>query len=241
MAGELRCKRGCGVPFARSWASWARSSGVALCTRSTRRAPLSAFYSLFALAPLLLVIVSIAGRTLAEGQARGEIVRQLQGFMGSEAGLAVATLLEKAARAGADAGAVGIVGIVVLALATTAVFLQLQEALNKVWEVAPRPGQMFHALLKRRVASFALVLAAGALLLVSLTLSAALLAITDRLAARMPLPVGLITLGNEVLSFLVLTVLLAVIYRVLPTRSSSGRTSASARSSRRASSPPGSG
>jgi len=175
-----------------------------------------AFYSLFALAPLLLVIVSIAGRTLAEGQARGEIVRQLQGFMGSEAGHAVATLLEKAAKAGADRGAVGIVGIVVLALATTAVFLQLQEALNKVWEVAARPGQMFHALLKRRVASFALVLAAGALLLVSLTLSAALLAITDRLAERMPLPVGLITLGNEVLSFLVLTVLLAVIYRVLP-------------------------
>jgi membrane protein len=175
-----------------------------------------AFYSLFALAPVLLVILSIAGRFFAEGQARREIARQLQGFLGPESGLAVAALLEKAAAPAAEAGSVGIVGGVMLVLGATAVFLQLQEALNRVWEVAPRPGQAFHALLKRRVASFVLVLAAGALLLVSLTLSAALLAITDRLAARMPLPVGLITLGNEILSFVVLTVLLALIYRVLP-------------------------
>ncbi len=175
-----------------------------------------AFYTLFALAPVLLVVVSIARRFFGEGRFHGEIVRQLQGVMGPDAGRAVATVLEKAAGPGIGAVPGGIGGIVAFVLGATAVFIQLQEALNRVWEVSPRPGPMFRSLLKRRFVSFALVLVVGFLLLVSLTLSAGLMALTDRLTAQIPVPAALITLGNEVLFFLVFTVLIALIFRVLP-------------------------
>jgi membrane protein len=175
-----------------------------------------AFYSLLALAPALLAVVSFGGRFLTEVRVHAELVRQLTGVMGPEASRAVVAVLEKVSDPETGAGPVGIAGILVLLLGTTAVFLQLQEALNRVWEVAPRPGTMLRALLKRRVVSFALVLAAGLLLLVSVTFSAGLMALTDLLTARIPFPVALITLGNEALSFVVLTVLLTLIYRVLP-------------------------
>ncbi len=175
-----------------------------------------AFYTLFSLAPVLLGVGSIARRLFGEGHVHGEIARQLQGVMGPDAGLAVAAVLEKAAGPEIGAGLGGIAGIVAFVLGTTAVFIQLQEALNGVWEVAPRPGPMFRTMLKRRLVSFTLVLAFGLVLLVSLLLSAGLMALTNLLSAQSPLPVALITLGNEVLSFLLLTVLVALIYRVLP-------------------------
>jgi membrane protein len=175
-----------------------------------------AFYSLFALAPVLLVVLSIARRYFAEGQARREIERQLQGLMGGETGSAVAALLEKAAGTDPGASSVGLVGIVVLVLGATAVFIQLQEALNRVWEVAPRPGSALGSLLKKRLVSFGLVLLVGSVLFVSLVLSAGLMALTELLSEEAPLRVVLVTLANEVLAFLVIAVLLALVYRVLP-------------------------
>ncbi|MBK8595080.1 MAG: YihY/virulence factor BrkB family protein [Holophagales bacterium] len=175
-----------------------------------------AFYSLFALAPVLLVVLSVARRYFAEGQARREIVRQLQGVMGPETGSAVAALLEKAAGPGPGADSLGVAAVVVLVLGATAVFIQLQEALNGVWEVAPRPGSVFRSLLRKRLVSFGLILIVGLLLFVSLVLSASLMALTDLLSAEIPLRVAFVTFANEVLSFLVLAVLLGLIYRVLP-------------------------
>ena len=175
-----------------------------------------AFYALFALAPSLLVAVSVGRRFLGEGRVHAEVVRQFQGVMGADAGLAAATFLEKAAGPGIEAGFGAVAGIVAFVLGSTAVFIQLQEALNRVWEVAPKPGSVFRSLLKKRLASFVLVVAVGFVLLVSLVLSARLLALTDFLTAEIRLPAALVTAGNEGLSFLVLTVLLALVYRVLP-------------------------
>ncbi len=175
-----------------------------------------AFYTLFSLAPVLLVIVSIARGFFGDARVHGDIVRQFQGVMGRDAGLAVVTVLEKAAGPGIGGVPGGIAGIVAFLTGATAVFLQLQEALNRVWEVALPPRLEFRALLKRRFVSFVLVLAVGFLLLVSLTLSTGLMALTDYVIARIPLPVPLITLGNEILFFFVFTVLIALIYRVLP-------------------------
>jgi membrane protein len=175
-----------------------------------------AFYTLFSLAPVLLVVVSIARRFFGDARVHGEIVRRFQGVMGRDAGLAAVAVLERAAGPGIGVVPGGIAGIVAFVLGATAVFLQLQEALNRVWEVTPPPGPMFLSLLKRRFVSFVLVLVGGFLLLVSLTLSTGLMALTDFVVARIPLPMALITLGNEVLFFLVFTVLIALIYRVLP-------------------------
>jgi membrane protein len=177
-----------------------------------------AFYALFSLAPLLLVSVSIAGHFFGEGRVHGAIVGQFQGIMGPGAGRAISTLLDRATGPGAAASPGGIAGIVAFVLGSTAVFIQLQEALNRIWEVAPLPGPMLRPLVRRRLFSFALVLAASALVLVSLTLSTGLGALAAFPAAHHPLPVALLTLGNEVLSFLGLASLLALIYRLLPDR-----------------------
>lgn len=175
-----------------------------------------AFYALFLLAPLLLVSVSIAGQLFGEGRVHGAVVAQLQEIMGPGAGRALSSALRRATGPGAAASPGGIAGIVALVLGSTAVFLQLQEALNRIWEVAPTPRPMLHSLLRRRLLSFALVLAAGALVFVSLTLGTGLAALAASPAARSPLPVALLTLGNELLSFLGLAALLALVYRVLP-------------------------
>lgn len=175
-----------------------------------------AFYTLFSLVPVLLAASSMARRFLGEREAGRQIARQLQGIMGSNAGLAVEALLERAPRPETGVGYGGVLGIVVFVLGATAGFIQLQEALNRVWEVAPRPGQMLRSFLRRRLLSFGLVLTFGLLAFVSMTLSAALLALTDFLATRVPIPLALVTFGNEVLSFLVLAVLIALVYRVLP-------------------------
>ena len=175
-----------------------------------------AFYTLFALAPSLLVAASVGRRFLGDGRVHGEVVRQFQGVMGADAGLAAAAFLEKAAGPGIGTGFGAVAGIVAFVLGSTAVFIQLQEALNRVWEVAPKPGSVFRTLLKKRLASFFLVAAVGFVLLVSLVLSTRLLVLTDFLTAKIRLPAALVTLGNEGLSFLVLAVLLALVYRVLP-------------------------
>jgi membrane protein len=175
-----------------------------------------AFYTLFSLAPVLLVVGSLAGRFFGEARVHAEIVRQFQNVMGPDVGAGVASVLEKAAGRGTGGGAAAVAGFVAFILGATAVFIQLQEALNRVWAVAPRRGALIRSLLKRRFVSFALVLAIGFLLLVSLTLSAGLEALTDTIAAQIPLSVGILTFGNEILSFSVFTVLIAMIYRVLP-------------------------
>ena len=148
-----------------------------------------AFYALFALAPSMLVAVSIGRHLLGPGHVHAQIVRQFQGVMGANAGRAVATTLEKAAGTGIGAGFAAIAGLVSFVLGATAVFIQLQEALNRVWEVAPAPGSVFRSLLRKRLVSFALVLAVGVLLLVSLFLSARLQKLTDFLTAEIRLPV----------------------------------------------------
>ena len=108
------------------------------------------------------------------------------------------------------------VGIVTLLLGATAVFGQLQDALNTVWAVAPKPGAVLTTLLRKRLHSFALVVGIGFLLLVSLVLSAGLSGFSRYLERTLNLPVDLLQLANFVVSFLVITLLFAMIYRLLP-------------------------
>src|SRR5512138_1367586 len=123
-----------------------------------------AFYTLFSLAPVLFVVVSLSGAVFGKERVRGEIVGQFQELMGREAGVAVQGLIEHA-QTSVKGGITGILGLAAFLFGTTAVFMQLQTALNVVWEVKPRRGQVIKTLLKKRLLSFAVVLAVGFLLL----------------------------------------------------------------------------
>ena len=113
-----------------------------------------AFYTLFSLAPVLLVVVSLSGAVFGREKVRGEIVGQFQDLMGKEAGVAVEGLLEKA-QSSIQGGLAGILGLATLLFGTTAVFMQLQTALNVVWEVRPKQGHVIKTLLIKRLLFFA--------------------------------------------------------------------------------------
>ena len=174
-----------------------------------------AYYTLFALAPILLVATAIAGIAFGAEAVRGEIVGQLDHLLGREGALAVQSLLEGAShrRAGILATAVGAITFVV---AATGAFLELQSALNAIWRVKPNPRANLRAFVLDRLRSFSLVVAIGFLLMVSLAVTAALAALSGWLAGRSPsIPLAWSAL-NVLVSLVVTTALFALLYRFLP-------------------------
>src|SRR6185503_9203201 len=174
-----------------------------------------AFYTLFAIAPVLLVATAIAGVVFDAEAVRGEIVAQLDSLVGRVGALAVQSLLEGATqrRVGVVATALGIIGFVV---AATGAFLELQAALNSIWRVKSPLRPHLKAFLLDRLRSFGLVVAVGFLLMVSLAVTAALAALNGWLARRAP-SMPLLWSGVSLLvSLIVTTGLFAMLFRFLP-------------------------
>jgi len=174
-----------------------------------------AYYTLFAIAPVLLVATAIAGMAFGADAVRGEIAGQLDQLIGPEGARAVQSLLEGASqrRTGIVATVIGSIAFVV---AATGAFLELQAALNTIWRVKPNPGVNFVPFVLNRLRSLGLVVAIGFLLMVSLAVTAALAALSGWLAERSP-SMPLVWSGVTVLvSLVVTTALFAVLYRVLP-------------------------
>ena len=174
-----------------------------------------AFYTLFAIAPVLLVATAIAGLVFGAEAVRNEIVAQLYSLVGSDGALAVQSLLDGAARR--PAGMFGsIVGGIMFLVAATGAFLELQVALNTIWRVKPRPEGHLYAFVMDRVRSFGLVVAIGFLLLVSLAVSAALASLNAWLLNISPANAVLWNMVNTLVSVLVATGLFAMLFRFLP-------------------------
>ena len=175
-----------------------------------------AFYSVTSLAPILLVVVAIAGLAFGEEAAQNAVVGQLSGLMGQQS----AELLQSAIRSasGKSSGIVAsVVGIVTLLVAASGVFGEMQATLNVIWKTKPQ-GSSLSRLVRARAASLGLVAALGFLLVASLAVSAGISGLGGVINSY--LPFGAIILGvvNLVVSFLLLAVLFAAIYKVLPDR-----------------------
>jgi len=184
---------------------YAQSMGAAL-----------AFYTMFSIAPLLLIVISIAGFFFGKDAAQGEIHYQLQGMLGAQGALAVQGLLESAARP-ADTALATAFSLVVLFVGATSVFAELQDALDRIWR-APAKGRSsgLWGLLRARLLSFGMILGIGFLLIVSLAFSAALAALSKWWD---PLSTGWATISNATelgLSVLLLTAVFAMIYKAMP-------------------------
>ena len=174
-----------------------------------------AFYTLLSLAPLLVIVSAVSSAIFGRERVQSQLVRQFEQLIGTKAGTAIQGILEKAASSDTG-GLAGVLGILTLVLGATAVFIQLQSALNAVWEVTPRRGHVIRTLLTKRLVSFALMLAFGFLLLVSLALSAALNSVRDYMQEWLAAPAPLMQALDVLLSFVVFTLLFALIYRILP-------------------------
>ena len=182
----------------------------------SRLAAALAYYAIFSLAPLLIIVIAIAGLLFGREAAQGEIVSQVQGLIGRQGAEAVETMLRAASRPVSGVIAT-VVGLITLFLGATGVFGQLQSGLNAVWGVSPKPGRIVKGLIRTRIVSFTMVLGVGFLLLVSLVVNAALAAFNTFVENRLPPPplVGW-DVVNSGASFLLITLLFAMIYRFLP-------------------------
>lgn len=175
-----------------------------------------AFYTLFSLAPTIIIAVAVIGLVLGEQAAQGQIVAEFQDVMGAEA----ASLVEEAvSNSRVDNSGIfpAVAGILALMIGATTVFAQMQYSLNALWGVQPRPSRSsIFLLIRKRFFSLMVVLAIGFVLLVSLVLGVALRATLDFTARFVPAVEVLISGGEMVLSFLVVSLLFATIFKVLP-------------------------
>ena len=188
-----------------SWSDdYAQSMGAAL-----------AYYSLFSIAPLLLIVISVAGLIFGEDAARGQITGQLQGLMGAQGALAVQSLLE-----GVNKPAQGItatvIGLVLLLIGATTVFGELQDSLDRIWRAPARAGSGIWNLFRARLLSFGMIMGIGFLLMVSLVFSAALTAITRWWGPVFEGWEFVANIVNFIFSFVMATGMFAMIYKIMP-------------------------
>jgi membrane protein len=174
-----------------------------------------AYYTIFSLAPLLLVALAVAGLLWDRGQIQGQLIAEIQGLMGPQGAQAVQTMLENAGRHGSGVLA-SILGVVTILFGATGVFVQLQNALNRVWNVEAKPGLGIWSFVKTRLISFGMVLGVGFLLLVSLIVSTAVSAIGKWAAGLLPGSETLMQALTFAVSFALITFLFALMYKYLP-------------------------
>jgi membrane protein len=181
------------------------------------------YYTVFSLAPVLIVSVAVAGAVFGSEAATGRIVGELRGLMGPQGASVIETLIERAAlnpKAGWLATAIGVVTIL---FGASGAFGELKYALNRIWEVEAPKGGTWLRLLRERMASFSMVLSIGFLLLVSLVISAALSTLDEFTGATGDaLQPGFAVL-NVLISYGVITVLFGLMFRLLPDRKEAWR------------------
>jgi membrane protein len=174
------------------------------------------YYTLFALAPILIVAIAIAGLAFGAEAVRGEIVGQIDGLVGHDGALAVQAMLEGAAKPSSSVPAT-IIGVITFFLGATGAFLELQTALNAIWRVKPKQSTSFlRTLILDRVTSFGLVVGLGFLMLTSLLVSAGLAALHTYMGQTFPGAFVVWEALNVIVSLGVITLLFAMIYKVLP-------------------------
>ncbi len=174
-----------------------------------------AYYAIFSLAPLLLIVIAVAGLVWGRDAVQGQLVGQLQGIVGPQGGQAIQTMV---ANAGKHSGGViaTIVGVVTILFGATGVFVELQTALDRIWNVEPRPGAGIWGFVKTRILSFGMILGIGFLLLISLVVATAVTAVTTWATGLLPGAKVLAEVATFLLSFAMTSLLFAMIFKVLP-------------------------
>lgn len=173
-----------------------------------------AFYTTVAVAPLLMLAIAMAGTVFGKSDAREQVIGEIERLAGAQAGAAFAAVNSPATAASGVLAT--LFGASTIIFGTLGVFNQLQDALNAIWRVPPRPMLGWRLFLKGRLFSLATVIGTGFLLLVSLVASAMLSWLGAQTAHRLELPVFGLELVNNAISFGVVTMLFALVFRLLP-------------------------
>jgi membrane protein len=173
-----------------------------------------AYFTLFSVAPVLLVVIATAGMVFSREAAQGAIVDELGGLMGRETAEALQAMVRSASDR-MNGQLATLIGIGTILLATTGVFGEVQSALNAVWKIAPRRSTMTR-LVRARLASLGLVVAFGFVLIVSLSVSAALSGLSTYLHGIFPALEAALTVLDFILSIVLISAMFAAMYKILP-------------------------
>ena len=174
-----------------------------------------AFYSVLSLAPLLLIAIAVASLVFGEKAASGQLDDQIRGMVGKQGAEAIQEMLKNAHKPGSGTIA-ALVGFATLLFAASGVFGQLQDAMNSIWEVQPKAGRGVLGFLKDRFFSFTMVLGTGFLLLTSLILSTTVAASIKFVGGVAPALKPLLAFGDVLTSAVVVVLLFALIFKLLP-------------------------
>jgi membrane protein len=174
-----------------------------------------AFYTTFSLAPLLIIIIAIFGMFIGEQAIQAEILRRVHELIGPQGAAAVKMMIQDAYRPGSGWAAT-IIGVAVILFGSTSAFVMLKQALNIMWGAKPHPASSVWFVVKERLMSFLMIMLIGLLLILSFTFSIVLSFLTGFFQHLLPVPPSLIQLADFFVSFLLVTLLFALIYKVLP-------------------------
>ncbi|MDR6197245.1 YihY/virulence factor BrkB family protein [Siphonobacter sp. SORGH_AS_0500] len=175
-----------------------------------------AYYTVFSMGPLMIVIISLCSIFLGREAVEGEIYQQLNGFVGKETALQLQEIIKKAAVSGKTTVAAAI-GIGTLIIGATSVFAEIQDSINTIWGLKAKPKKSWLKLIQNRFLSFSVIISLAFVLLVSLAVTSVIDVISDRLQARFPdVTVILFYIVNQLVTFSVISLIFGVIFKVLP-------------------------
>lgn len=175
-----------------------------------------AYYTIFSLAPLMILIVFISSFFFGKDAVEGSIYGQIRGFVGQDAALQLQEIIKNAALQG-KGNVAAIVGGVTLLIGATTIFAEIQDSINTIWGLKVKAKAGWFKLVKTRLLSFGVIVSLGFLLLVSLGVTALVEGLTDRLQQKFPeITLVVFYIINLVITFLVISTLFAVIFKVLP-------------------------
>lgn len=173
------------------------------------------YYAAFSIGPLLIIIIAIAGFVFGEDAVKGLVFSEMKNLVGSDGAVMIETIVKGASDKSTGIFA-GILSIVLLVLGSLGVFIELQESLNIIWGVEPRPGRGIWGFIKTRLVSFSMVVATGFLMMISLVINSLITLFNNFMGERFPVLVPIAFILNLVASFIVITLLFALIYKFLP-------------------------
>ena len=199
--------RSWGPLFAQSFNDWMED-------RALRFSAALAYYSIFAMAPLVIIAISVAGLIFGDEAARGQVYQQLEWLLGPKGAAEIQSLIQASSDPHKSVLATAI-GVITLLIGASGVFGQLKDALNSIWGVRLKPGGGIMSSLREYLLSFSMVVGVGFLLIISLLLSAVLQAMNSFMTGYLPIPSFVVPL-TALASFVILVALFALIFKILP-------------------------
>lgn len=174
-----------------------------------------AYYTIFSIAPLLVIILGIVGLIFGQEAARGQVMGQMTGILGQQGAAAMESIAENAQQPASGIIAT-VISFIVLVFGASGVFYELQTSLNTIWDVERKTGGGILNIIKTRLLSFSIIPVIGFLLVVSLAVSAGISAFGQFLGGFFPGAGILLQILNFVISFAIITILFGLIYKILP-------------------------